>query len=400
MSNGIVKYSKVGGGSVPPNTYVPYIGATQNVDLGDFGVIEAYNQLIPSPPAVPAGQGVMYYNEARGGVSAELNEGVTSNLATDNLYYVVNGSVSTITKGTPVMFKGVDIHTGLTTVTPMDASGVYPVVYFMGVAANDISSGGGLGYVQVLGYMTGLDLSTFNNGDILYCDPSVVGGFTKTKPVSPYAVVTCALVVDNDSTDGIMLIRPTFLGYLSDIQDTQLSKLADGDLLQYFSSTKTWKNIPVNTIIKRFYTAINGATVTGTTALTLSSLQEIPANTFLTGDIVRINSRAIKGSTLGNTTLSIYVNTTNTLVGASLLGIYTANTRSMGIKRDLYIKNGGSSTEVFPVGTSLSTDDTSTANAPSTVAVNWGVTQYIIFAIQNASTSDSTVVSGFTIDEV
>lgn len=127
---------------------------------------------------------------------------------------------------------------------------------------------------------------------------------------------------------------------------------------------------------------------TGTTSLTATTSFLIPANTFTTGDILRVRYRVRKLATNANTTTGIYINTTNDISTATTLGILTANTTSMQMKRDFYILSAtGINTEHVGVGTSLATDDAATGRAASTI--DWSVDQYMIFGITHTNTSDS-----------
>jgi hypothetical protein len=127
---------------------------------------------------------------------------------------------------------------------------------------------------------------------------------------------------------------------------------------------------------------------TGTTSLVATTSFLIPANTFTTGDILRVRYRVRKLATNANTTTGIYINTTNDISTATTLGILTGNTTSMQMKRDFYILAAtGINTEHIGVGASAATDDVATGRAASTI--NWAVDQYMIFGIQHTNTSDS-----------
>lgn len=143
-----------------------------------------------------------------------------------------------------------------------------------------------------------------------------------------------------------------------------------------------------------------GSTVgTGTTSLVATTSFLIPANTFTTGDILRVRYRVRKLATGGNTTTGIYINTTNDISTATTLGILTANTTSMQMKRDFYILAAtGINTEHVGVGTSLATDDVATGRAASTI--NWAVDQYIIFGIAHTNTGDSAYSTMYYLERV
>jgi hypothetical protein len=159
-------------------------------------------------------------------------------------------------------------------------------------------------------------------------------------------------------------------------------------------------NIITNGRLSTYRSFSTGSTVgTGSTSLTATTSFLIPANTFTTGDILRVRYRVRKLATNGNTTTGIYINTTNDISTATTLGILTANTTLMQMKRDFYILAAtGINTEHVGVGTSLATDDTSTGRAASTI--NWAADQYIIFGITHTNTNDSAYSTMYYLERV
>lgn len=154
------------------------------------------------------------------------------------------------------------------------------------------------------------------------------------------------------------------------------------------SSQTIWKN------------TTDSAAVTGTTTVTKLRSQLIPANTFNVGEVIRIRWRDRKTGTAGNATHSLYVNTSDTVTGASLLGFFTQTSTRVAFqgKRDLVIKSS-TVTEVADNGTSLVTDDADIQTAFDNVNVNWAVDQYIIFAVNPANAGDSMINSEYIIEQ-
>jgi hypothetical protein len=140
--------------------------------------------------------------------------------------------------------------------------------------------------------------------------------------------------------------------------------------------------------------------LTGTTAITLLRSILIPANTFTTGDVCRIFNRSIRSTATGSATNYIYINTSASLSGATLVGTQTAGSRFYGMERNLYIK---SSTVSETVDTSTSVSGDSVAVQPvanSNLNIDWTVNQYIIHAFANAATGNSTVSSGLIVQKM
>lgn len=148
-------------------------------------------------------------------------------------------------------------------------------------------------------------------------------------------------------------------------------------------------------------TTTDGTTVTGTTGETLTATLTIPANTFTTGDIIRIEVFYEFG-TGGTKTCRIYANTSASLSGASLLATTAAaaaNTRSMGVDSLMAVKSA-TNTRLRAVNGVTYTFTGVTTNAPSTVNINWAVIQYIVFSIQLGSAADSGFSSFASIEKL
>lgn len=138
-------------------------------------------------------------------------------------------------------------------------------------------------------------------------------------------------------------------------------------------------------------TTADGTNVTGTTGETLTATLTIPANTFTTGDIIRIEVFFEFTGTAGTKTCRIYTNTSASLSGASLLATTAAsaaNTRSMGVDSLMAVKSA-TNTRLRAVSGATYTFTGVTSNASSTVNINWAVIQYIVFSIQLGSAADS-----------
>ena len=148
------------------------------------------------------------------------------------------------------------------------------------------------------------------------------------------------------------------------------------------------------------YKVVTTTTPTGSvnsTSNTLINSLLITANTFSSGDIVTIETCVTKSATNGAFNFYFSVNTSATLVFATLVATNTSvasNVRAAQLYRRLAIDvASGSGNGTIVVNTSIAArDDIGIANYTtgfSTLTTNWTVDQYIIVSGSVVSTSDT-----------
>lgn len=178
-----------------------------------------------------------------------LNLGMTTNViqkvGEDQFYYVKASSA--ITKGEVCMFTGSVGASGVITAAP--ATGVTDGSYIMGIAAESIAHNG-FGLIQSFGILRNVDTSGYADGDILWYDPSVTGGLTKTKPSAPNVKVQMAAVVNGGSSGGgVIQIRVTSGSVLGGTDsNVQFGTLNNGDVIVYNSTLGYWANYAQSTL--------------------------------------------------------------------------------------------------------------------------------------------------------
>jgi hypothetical protein len=138
--------------------------------------------------------------------------------------------------------------------------------------------------------------------------------------------------------------------------------------------------------------------LTGTTAITLMKSVLIPANTYATGDVVKLLNRSIRSTATGTAINYFYINTTNSLTGATLVGTQSTSASYYAMERSIYIKSNTISETINTVTSSGSEVGTG-ANGISNLNIDWTVNQYIIAAFKNAAVGDSTVMSSLIIQK-
>jgi hypothetical protein len=164
---------------------------------------------------------------------------VVQHIGEDQFFYYK--ATSAVTKGQVVMFTGAVGASGVPTGAP--ATGVTDGTYIMGIAAESVSLNG-FGLVQTFGTLRNVNTSGYSDGDILWYDPSVTGGLTKTKPVAPNVKVQMAAVINGGSVGGgTILIRINPGSVLGGTDaNVQITGLTGGNVLIYDSTLGYWKN--------------------------------------------------------------------------------------------------------------------------------------------------------------
>jgi hypothetical protein len=234
----------IDGEPVPPSSivgggeWVPYLGAKDDVDLGEYFLKASHLKLKTDLATIPTDQGSMYWDEDEETVAIILN-GSTTKVGEDIFFQVKNQSGSTIPKGTAVRFDGVVGASGRINIVPFLANGSNPSIYFLGVTYEAIVDGAD-GKALFNGKIRGVNTSAFAVGDILYASPTVAGGFTTTKPIAPNNIISVAAVLSSGA-NGILLIRPQIGSNINNDEGVKITTPTTGDILQ-LQASGLWEN--------------------------------------------------------------------------------------------------------------------------------------------------------------
>lgn len=164
---------------------------------------------------------------------------VIQHIGEDQFFYCK--ATSTITKGQVIMFTGAVGASGVPTGAP--ATGITDGTYIMGIAAEDIANNG-FGLVQSFGTLRNVNTSGYADGDILWYNPAVTGGLTKTKPVAPNVKAQMAAVINGGSSGGgtiLIRINPgSTLGGTD--SNAEIGTPSNGQIITYDGLDGYWKN--------------------------------------------------------------------------------------------------------------------------------------------------------------
>lgn len=155
----------------------------------------------------------LFWNRQSETVNAGIGNGVYQTIGMDNFALVSNNTGSTIPIGSVVGFSGIGPNNTLSIVKYI-ANNSQVNVNILGVMVHSIPSDGSIGYCKLLGTVSNLDttgssvLETWNVGDILYANPFTAGHLTNVIPDPNNRMVQMGVVIDVDSSEGSIFIRP------------------------------------------------------------------------------------------------------------------------------------------------------------------------------------------------
>lgn len=217
--------------AVPTGGYVPYVGATTNVDLGANGLITDFVSFDLTPVAAP-GAGQIAYQGNTGALSYLLNNSnVMCSIGQTMHAYVHNGEAVTITKGQAVYLFSASGNKASVKLANNTSDATSAKTF--GLAAENISAGQN-GMVICQGVIDGLNTSMFTAGDTLYLG-NTAGSYTNVKPYAPNHFVYIGIVERANAGNGQIYVRVQNGYEMEEIHDVDLitTPPVAGDVLTY-----------------------------------------------------------------------------------------------------------------------------------------------------------------------
>lgn len=344
------------------------------------------NQILLTNTVAPTySVGTLWYNPTYQCLSVYDDiSGTSIEVGQETVVRVRNNTGSTIADGQVVYISGALGQNPTIALAKADAELTSLTI---GVATHSIPNNT-VGKITISGLINDLNTSAFADGDALFLSSATAGSLTNVAPSSPNYVVPVGIVAHSHITQGKILVR-TDLPIASNTVISNSNRVAPTS-----NAVKVNLDKKIGVIVKDITVS---APLTGTTAITAMKSVLIPAHTFTVGDICQIFNRALRSTATGSSINYLYINTTNSLSGATLIGLQSAASRFYGMERNLFIRSETVS-ETFDSGTSASGDFpfVSTA-ATSELNIDWSVNQYIIHAFGAAATGNSTTSNGLIV---
>lgn len=218
--------------------YVPYTGATNNVDLGTYGLTTDYVAFNQTPTTGPGHAQIGYVGATQALAYDFDNTNVRCNIGQQMYALVHNAEAVTITKGQAVYLFGASGNKASVKLAYNTSDATSAKTF--GLAAEDIASNQN-GLVIVQGVLDGIDTSAFIAGATLYLG-NTAGSYTSTKPYAPNHLVYVGIVEKANAGNGQIYVRVQNGYELDEIHDVQITTTpSDGQVLTYEASTSLWK---------------------------------------------------------------------------------------------------------------------------------------------------------------
>jgi hypothetical protein len=252
-------------------------GAEVNVNA-DWNSVSGDSQIL-NKPTIPTSTNQLTNNGADG-----VNPFITAldipvaGQASTLVLEVKNMTGATLTKGTVVYISGANGNKALVSKALATTDALSSRTF--GMLQSDILNNG-LGNCVIIGNLSGLNTSSFTEGDQLYLSGVTAGTYTATKTLAPTHLVYVGKVTRAHPTLGQIEVGIQNGYELEEIHDVAIFELANEDFLQYELSTDLWKNKPLTDTLIKSKLGITTLSGSNTGDQDLSTL--VVKNTAITG---------------------------------------------------------------------------------------------------------------------
>lgn len=231
---------------------VPYVGATQDVDLGEYELKAGQIELDQSPTGT-AGVAVTRWNNTLGSTETTLKGGsVILKNGVDLVARVVNKVTpnTTLTKADYKVVKISGAQGQRLAVDYAQANNDNNSADTLGVVIETIPTNQE-GFIMTVGQLEEINTTgslqgeTWADGDVLYLSPTVPGNVTKVKPTgSTGHIVVIGYVEYAHANHGKIYIKIMNGWELDELHNVYINNgtLANNQVLTYNSSTSLWNN--------------------------------------------------------------------------------------------------------------------------------------------------------------
>lgn len=183
--------------------YVPYVGATTDVNIGTHNLITNSVRLSTSPTGTLTNVGQLYFDATNVTPSIPLNANVTLQIGQEEHIRARNNTGVQINDGQVVYINSAQGNNPTIALANSDSVNTSSVI---GMATENIADNG-TGFVTTFGVVNGYNTSSFTSGDILYLN-TVSGQLSNTIPTPPHNVVKVGIALNN-TNNGKVFIQPS-----------------------------------------------------------------------------------------------------------------------------------------------------------------------------------------------
>jgi hypothetical protein len=328
-----------------------------------------YSGTVPTGTITP---GTMWFDAATETLNFQQNN-ITQQIGEETFIY--GRASEAITDGQVIAVSGAYGTTGYVTFEPAPIGTTDPT-HIIGLATENIAKNS-FGRITAFGIVHGLSTSPgFADGDALWYDPTVVGGYTKTQPSAPnikvqIGVVTKAAGGTNGSIQVKVFTGPT----INDISNIQVTSATGGQLLTYNQTSGYWKNTSL--------TAGTAITVTPATGGGITIANSAPDQTVvLTGA-----GGAVVTGTYPNFTITTPSGTVTSVTGTAPISSTGGATPAISISQATTSTNGYLSSTDWNTFNNKGSGTVTSVTGTAPVVSSGGATPAISMAAATTSVS-------------
>jgi nitrogen fixation protein len=267
-SEGYLKVKLVGG---PVGPFVPYTGATANVDLGEYEIKVGQLTLDTSPTGTAA-VGTTRWNNTIGSSETTLKGGsVILKNGVDLVARVVNKVTpnTTLTKANYPAVRVSGAQGQRLAVAYAQANNDNNSADTIGLVIETIATNQE-GFIMTVGQLEGINTTgslqgeTWVDGDVLYLSPTTPGALTNIKPTGLTGhIVVMGYVEYAHAVHGKIYVKIMNGWELDELHNVYINPatLANNNILQYDSTDQLWKNQVLSTGLTVGTTPIASGTI-------------------------------------------------------------------------------------------------------------------------------------------
>jgi len=226
--------------------YVPYTGATQNLNLGLFsstssGVTTPYLQISTAGSSTPMQEGMLRWNNTDRTYEFMMGGGnVLQQIGQELPVPVKHADNAGLQNGKVVYYVSSDGTNKL--VRYAIASGESESAGVFGLMTED-ASGGSKALCTTFGYVRDIDTSTLEEGKIVWLSDTELGGMTTTRPTQPSHGVQVGFCIRQHATEGAIFVSIQNGYELDELHNVLISSgITNQEMLFYNSALKVWQN--------------------------------------------------------------------------------------------------------------------------------------------------------------
>lgn len=300
--------------------YVPYVGATQNVDLGEYQLKAGQIEFDQTPTGTP-GVAIMRWNDQDGTVDLGLKGGnVTLQIGQEQLTRVVNKTGGNLLEANYQSVRISGAQGNRLKVALAQANNDANSAETLGIVTENINDNQE-GFITTSGLVRNINTTgsiqgeTWADGDMLYLSGTVAGQLTNIKPTAPIHTIIMGYVVRAHATQGQIYVKVDNGYELDELHNVAISSPLNNQGLFYETATQLWKN-------KSIDTALGYTPVPTTRTLTINgTTYDLSANrAWSVGTVTSVTASAplsSSGGTTPNITISQATGSTNGYLSAA-----------------------------------------------------------------------------------